>query len=240
MTRKWDGSYMRRTRAVQGDENDIINGEWLEIKRNEKQPHMKISFWIINLSWRLWVIVGFYLYFFLPSISLSRYWICYNIASVVYVLGFWLQRHMGSSLPDQGSNSHPLHWKQSLNHWTTREVQRHCRLLNRGKDPLGVVLWMISVIMISRVQWSLAPRFLGKNSVFLFNIRAMNAHINHNGIKWDNFWELSKKQRWKCDHEYVISVILGNMNTTAHKIITSVTTTKNSQVLKTSHQYNKE
>ena len=31
------------------------------------------------------------------------------------------------------------------------------------------------------------------------------------------------------------------MNTTAHKIITSVTTTtKNSQVLKTSHQYNKE
>ena len=122
--------------VVQGDENDIINGEWLETKRNEKQPHMKISFWTINLSWRLWVIVGFYLYLFLPSISLSRYWICYNIASVVYVLGFWLQRHMGSSLPNQGSNSHPLHWKQSLNHWTTREVQRHCRLLNRGKDLL--------------------------------------------------------------------------------------------------------
>ena len=26
-------------------------------------------------------------------------------------------------LPDQGSNSCPLHWRQLLNHWTTREVR---------------------------------------------------------------------------------------------------------------------
>ena len=28
----------------------------------------------------------------------------------------------GIQLPDQGSNSHPLHWKVILNHWTAREV----------------------------------------------------------------------------------------------------------------------
>ena len=28
-----------------------------------------------------------------------------------YVLGFLAMSHMGSQLPDQGSNPHPLHWK---------------------------------------------------------------------------------------------------------------------------------
>ena len=29
---------------------------------------------------------------------------------------------MGSLFLNQGLNRHPLHWKQSLNHWTTREA----------------------------------------------------------------------------------------------------------------------
>ena len=31
-------------------------------------------------------------------------------------------RHVGSELPDQGLNLHPLQWRQNLNHWTAREV----------------------------------------------------------------------------------------------------------------------
>ena len=36
--------------------------------------------------------------------------------------GFLSGRHVGSQLPRQGSNPHPLHWKVKPNHWTTREV----------------------------------------------------------------------------------------------------------------------
>ena len=38
------------------------------------------------------------------------YWICYNIASVLY-FAFLVLRHVGSWLPHQGWNSHHLHWK---------------------------------------------------------------------------------------------------------------------------------
>ena len=36
---------------------------------------------------------------------------CYNIVSVLCFV-FLAKRHVGSQLPDQGSNLHPLHWKQ--------------------------------------------------------------------------------------------------------------------------------
>ena len=52
---------------------------------------------------------------------LSLNWIC----SSVLCFGFLAARHVGSQLPDQGSNPHPLHWKvksQPLDHWTTGEV----------------------------------------------------------------------------------------------------------------------
>ena len=39
-----------------------------------------------------------------------------------YVLVFLAVRHVGSQLPDQGSNPHPLHWKVKSYHWTTRGV----------------------------------------------------------------------------------------------------------------------
>lgn len=35
---------------------------------------------------------------------------------------FLAARHVGSQLPNQGSNPQPLHWKQSPKHGTTREV----------------------------------------------------------------------------------------------------------------------
>ena len=31
----------------------------------------------------------------------------------------------GILLPHQGSNTRPLHWEHSLNHWTAREVSRN-------------------------------------------------------------------------------------------------------------------
>ena len=48
-------------------------------------------------------------------------WICYNIASG---LGFGIlaARHVGSYLPDQGSNLIPYIGRQSLNHCSARKV----------------------------------------------------------------------------------------------------------------------
>ena len=39
----------------------------------------------------------------------------------LYVFGC-ITQHVGSQFLDQGSNLHLLHWKHSLNHWTTREI----------------------------------------------------------------------------------------------------------------------
>ena len=37
-----------------------------------------------------------------------------------YILIFLALRHVGFQLSDQGLNLHPMHWKQSLNHWTIK------------------------------------------------------------------------------------------------------------------------
>ena len=47
----------------------------------------------------------------------SLYGICYNIASVLCFC-FLAARHVA----DQESDLHPLHWKESLNHWTPKDV----------------------------------------------------------------------------------------------------------------------
>ena len=47
-----------------------------------------------------------FFFFFSPSL----YWIYYNIVSVL-CFGFGAMRHVGSQLPDEGSDPHPLHWK---------------------------------------------------------------------------------------------------------------------------------
>ena len=61
-------------------------------------------------------------YFFFLMLSLF-----FEFAIILFLFlcfGFWAARHVGSQLPDQGSNLCPLHWKHSLNHWTIREVLR--------------------------------------------------------------------------------------------------------------------
>ena len=47
-----------------------------------------------------------------------------SILLLFYVLVgvFLATRHVGSLLLSQGLNPHVLHWKASLNLWTTREV----------------------------------------------------------------------------------------------------------------------
>ena len=37
-------------------------------------------------------------------------------------LSDWAHTHTGSQFLGQGSHPHPLYWKESLNHWTPREV----------------------------------------------------------------------------------------------------------------------
>ena len=70
---------------------------------NSRNPPKPMSFELVNYLKRL-------------------YWICYN-TTYVLCFGSLSSSHVGSQLPNQGSTPpHPLHWKVSLNHGTTREV----------------------------------------------------------------------------------------------------------------------
>ena len=53
-----------------------------------------------------------------PSVATLR---LQSTGSIVVAPGFSCSRAYGI-FPDQGSNLHPLHCRQILNHWTTREV----------------------------------------------------------------------------------------------------------------------
>ena len=55
----------------------------------------------------------------------SLYWICYNIASVFYVLVFWPRDMWDLSSPTRDQTHTPCIGRQSLHHWTTREVPFH-------------------------------------------------------------------------------------------------------------------
>ena len=61
------------------------------------------------------LLLAFFFFFFLDSFLR---WIIFKvfiefviIFFLFYVLVFLAMSHMGSQLPDQGSNPHPLHWK---------------------------------------------------------------------------------------------------------------------------------
>ena len=61
------------------------------------------------------VFLSFFLSFFFKIFGwvwtiFSLYWTCYNIVSI-FCFGLLTTRHVGSQLPDQGSNPHPLCWK---------------------------------------------------------------------------------------------------------------------------------
>ena len=63
-----------------------------------------------NLESKSWPNLTLIFRFFDMDHFKSLYWICYNIASVLG-FGFWATGHVGSQLPEQGSNQHPSHWK---------------------------------------------------------------------------------------------------------------------------------
>ena len=48
--------------------------------------------------------------------------ICLVLKFFVFLIWGCTLCHVGPQFPNQGSNSPSLHWKQSLNHWTAREV----------------------------------------------------------------------------------------------------------------------
>ena len=56
------------------------------------------------------------------NIFKSLYWICYHIASVIYVLIFWLWGLWDLISLTKGPTLIPCFGRQSLNHWTAREV----------------------------------------------------------------------------------------------------------------------
>ena len=51
-----------------------------------------------------------FFFFLMQTILKVLHWICYNIDSVL-CFGLLAVRHVGSQLPDQGSNPYPLHQK---------------------------------------------------------------------------------------------------------------------------------
>ena len=109
----------------------------MELRINKDYPNFQLGTWqrvdvqLLNGSERFLRYCDtatFWVEWFLVSHFLMEY--CY--LHLFVCVGFWLvffgraMRHVGSQLPDQGSNLYPpLHWELgawSLNHWTTREV----------------------------------------------------------------------------------------------------------------------
>ena len=76
--------------------------------------------------------VTFFFFLELPLFEKSLYWICYNVASILYIVFFSSAsgRHVESLLPDQGSNPYWCIGRRSLNLWTTREVSEINFLMN--------------------------------------------------------------------------------------------------------------
>ena len=60
----------------------------------------------------------------------SPYWICYDIASVLCFLVFWPQGVWDLSFLTRDRTCTPCTGKQSLNHWTTREVWKLFALMS--------------------------------------------------------------------------------------------------------------
>ena len=79
----------------------------------QKQP-VKSNLWLhlynmLYLFIYLFIFKDFFFFFFwMWTISKLSTKFCYNIA---YALALLAARHVGSQLPDQGWNPHPLHWK---------------------------------------------------------------------------------------------------------------------------------
>ena len=58
-----------------------------------------------------------------------------QIAPVLH-FGFLAARHVGSELPDQGSNSHSCIGRRSLNHWTPGKSPKLCFKMVSGSWEL--------------------------------------------------------------------------------------------------------
>ena len=84
------------------------------------------------------------------------YWACYNIASTL-CFGFLGHRPVGSLLPDQGSNLHPLHWKvtsQPLDGWGSLLLFNFWIQQTSVVPPCQALFWMLRM-----QRWMLQSRF---------------------------------------------------------------------------------
>ena len=96
---------------------------------------------------QIWVLIGsfFFFFFFKSLLNLLQYCFCF-----MFCFFFIVARHVGSWLPNQGSNLHPLHWK-AMNHqgnplicsWRRREKKMADDLLmgkhRRMKGTIQVI-----------------------------------------------------------------------------------------------------
>ena len=69
--------------------------------------------------------------------------------------GFWASRHVGPYFPDQGSNTHALHWKAKF--LTTRLP---------GKSPKPMILKYEQPSLMSPVYWQVGSLPLAPPGVF--------------------------------------------------------------------------
>lgn len=141
------------------------------------------------------------------------------------ICGGWSETKIGRS---KGARS----WRSFLhNEFILKVMMSHCRFLNREKDTIKVAFWKIPLVTISGVQSSLTLRFLGKNSTFFCSIlkrwRLISTTTGYREIICENCQK--SKGTENVGHEYVISIILGKMNTMAHKMIRTSSTTRATQ-----------
>ena len=103
--------------------------------------------------------------------------------------GFLITRRVGSQVPDQGLNPHPLFGSRSLNHWTTREVPvclfltllsflSFCPFSPSVKAPS---LWKFSRSFLSRV-FCLLPQPLPASQNSLHNVSQLPVSMHRSPV----------------------------------------------------------
>ena len=105
-----------------------------------------------------------------------------------YTLNFWREamQHVGSEFPNQGSNPHPLCWRNSLNHWTIREV-------------LTLIFLTMWSVLVPQLCWLFATPWLAHQGFSVHGI--LQARILE--LEAISFYRESSQPR---DHTWVLCI----------------------------------
>ena len=122
-------------------------------------------------------------FFFNVDSFQSLYWICYNIASVLCFGSFWSWGMWDLTSQTRDQTPTPYIWRQSLNHWTTREVP----MLHSFKNftqflQMYPVSTSLPILILTAAFFILSLLWLN----FLLWIKDKCYYIN-----WWTFWKCS-------------------------------------------------